>query len=67
VCHVDHQVTTDGITNFAEACVVEVAAVCRGTSDNDLGTVHEGIFFETVVIDYTSFEVNAVGKGFKVC
>ena len=67
MCHVDHQVATDGITNLAEACVVEVTAVCRGTSDNDLGTVHEGVFFEAAIVDYAGFEVDAVGKGFKVC
>lgn len=67
MCHIDHQVAADGITNLAEACIVEVATVCRCTSDNDLGTVHEGIFFEAVVVDDAGFEVDAVGKGLKVC
>ena len=67
MCHIDHQVAADGIANLSEACVVKIAAVCRGASDNDLGTIHEGIFFEAVVVDDAGFEVDAVRKSFKVC
>jgi hypothetical protein len=56
VCHVDHQVAADLVTDFAELGVVEVSAVCRGAGHDDLGTVHESILLQPLVVDETSLD-----------
>ena len=67
VGHVDHEVGANLVRNFAHALVVDETAVCRGTSDQNLGSVHKRILLETVVVNQVGFEVEAVGEGLEVC
>lgn len=66
VGHVDHEVAADLVANLAEALVVDGTAVCRGTGNDDLGSVHESVLLELVVVDDASLEVDTVGEGFEV-
>jgi hypothetical protein len=66
MCHVDHQVAADLVTDLAELGVVEVSAVCRGTGDDDFGTVHESVLLQSLVVDETGLEGHTVWKRFEV-
>ena len=66
VGHVDHEVAADLVANLAEALVVNGTAVGRGTGDDDLGSVHEGVLLELVVVNDASLEVDTVGEGLEV-
>lgn len=66
MCHVHHQVAADLVSDLAHAGVVDLTAVCGGTSHKDLGAVHERILLELIVIDQTGVEVDAVGEGLEV-
>ena len=66
VSHVDHEVAANKVGDLAHAGVVDLAAVGRGTGNEDLGAVHEGVLLELVVVDDASLEVDAVGEGLEV-
>jgi len=66
VSHVDHEVAADLVANLAEALVVDGTAVGRGTGNDDLGSVHESVLLELVVVDDASLEVDTVGEGLEV-
>jgi hypothetical protein len=66
VSHVNNEVCTDKIRDLPHASIINQSAVCRCTSNEDLGSVHKGILFKLVIVDDTSFEVNAVWEGFEV-
>jgi hypothetical protein len=66
VGHVHHQVAANLVGNFAHAGVVNLAAVCGGSGDKDLGAVHKGVLLELVVVDEASVEVDAVREGLEV-
>jgi len=66
VGHVDNQVAADLVCNLSHARIVDGTAVSRGTSDDDLGSVHEGILLELLVVDDASLEVDAVWEGLEV-
>jgi hypothetical protein len=64
--HVDHEVAADLVANLAETLVVDGTAVGRGTSNDNLGSVHESVLLELVIVDDTSLEVDTVGEGLEV-
>lgn len=66
VGHVHEEVAADLVSNLAHTGVVDLAAVCGGSSDKHLGAVHESILLELVVVDETGLEVDAVGEGLEV-
>lgn len=66
VSHVDHEVGTDGVGNLAHALVVDETAVGRGTGNEDLGAVEDGVLLEHVVVDDASLLIHAVGHGLEV-
>jgi hypothetical protein len=66
VGHVHEEIGTDLVGDLAHAGVVDLAAVGRGSGDEYLGAVHEGILLELVVVDEASLEVHPVGKSLKV-
>lgn len=67
VGHVDHQVCTDLVCNFAETLEVHQTAVSRGTSDNYSGTEELSSLLELVVVDQASGRVNTIRHGLEVC
>lgn len=66
VSHVDHHVAANLVANLAEPLVVHLTAVGRGTGDDDLGPVHEGILLELLVVDDAGLEVDAVRESLEV-
>lgn len=66
VSHVNNKVGANRVSNLAHALVVNQTAVGRGTGDEDLGAVENGVLGEHVVIDDASLKVNSVRHGLKV-
>lgn len=66
VSHVDNEVSTDGVGNLAHALVVDKTAVGRGTGNQDLGAVEDGVLLESVVVNDTSVKVDTVRHGLEV-
>lgn len=66
VGHVDDEVGTDEVGNLAHALVVNETAVGRGTGDEDLGAVEDGVLLEHVIVNDAGLEVDAVGEGLEV-
>jgi hypothetical protein len=64
--HVDNEISTDKIGNLTHPLVVNQAAVSGCTGDEHLGTVHESVLLELLIIDDASLEVDAVWEGFEV-
>lgn len=64
--HVDHEISANLVSDLTHALVVDETAVCGGTSDENLGSVHESILFEAVIINQVGIEVEAVGEGLEV-
>jgi len=67
VGHVDDEVGTDLVGDLSHASIVDETAVGRGTGDEDLGSVHEGVLLQTVVVDDASLEVDSVGESLEIC
>ena len=66
VSHIHHKVCTDQISDLSHAAVVDQAAVGRGTSNEHLWSIHQSICLQSLVVDYSSLEIDTVGEGFKV-
>ena len=66
VSHINNEVSTNKICDLAHAGVIDQAAVGRCSSNEDFGSVHEGILLQLIVVDNASLEVNAVWEGFEV-
>lgn len=64
--HVDHKVAANLVGDLAEALVVHLTAVGRGSGDDDLGPVHEGVLLELLIVDDAGLEVDAVGEGLEI-
>lgn len=66
VGHVAHEVGAVLVSNLAEAGIVPLTGVSRGTADEDLGAEELGILLESVEIDETGGDVDLVGHGLEV-
>lgn len=66
VSHIDNEVSSDGVSNLAHALVVDETAVGRGSGNQDLGAVEDGVLLEGVVVNDTSVKVDTVGHGLEV-
>jgi len=66
VSHIYDQIATDSICDLPHALIVDCAAICRGTSDQNLGSVHESVLLKTIVVDDTSIEVDTVWEGLEI-
>lgn len=66
VSHIDNKVGADRVSNLAHAGVVNQAAVSRGTGNEDLGAVENGVLLKGVIVDDTGLEINTVGHGLEV-
>lgn len=66
VGHVDNKVGTDKVSNLAHTSIVDVTAVRRGTSNEDLGAVEDSGLLEHLVVDDTSLGVDTVWHGLEV-
>lgn len=66
VSHVNHEVGTNGVGNLAHTLVVDQTAVGRGTSDQNLRAVEDGVLLERIVVNDAGLLVDAVGHGLEV-
>ena len=66
VSHIDDKVSTDLVGDLAHTRIVNQTAVCRGTSNQALGTVKLGIGLEGIVVNDTGLQVDTVGEGLEV-
>lgn len=66
VSHIHQKVGANLVGDFAHAGVVDLAAVGRSSGHQDLGSVHERILFELIVVDEAGLEVDAVREGLEV-
>lgn len=66
VGHVDNKVSTNGVGDLTHAGVVDQTAVGRGTGNEDLGAVENGVLLEGIIVNDASLEVDAVGHGLEV-
>lgn len=66
VGHVHHQVAANLVGDLTHALVVDLAAVGRGTGDEDLRAVHESVLLELVVVDQAGLNVDTVREGLEV-
>ena len=64
--HVDNQVRTNKIGNLSHASIIDQAAVRASACDEAFRAVHQGICFESIVVDYASLKVDSIGEGFEV-
>ena len=65
--HVNQQVGAAKIRNLSHALVVDQAAIGRSTSNDDFGSVHDGIVFQGFVVNEAGIQVYPVREGFEVC
>ena len=66
VSHVNDQVCTNKVCDLTHASIVDQTAVCRGTSNKNFGSIHEGILLQFFIVDDASFKVDTVWEGFEV-
>jgi hypothetical protein len=66
VSHINNKVSTDGVGNLAHTLVVDETAVGRGTGNEDLGAVEDGVLLEGVIVDDAGVEVDTVRHGLEV-
>lgn len=66
VSHVDDEVGTNEVGNLAHTLVVNETAVGRGTGDEDLGAVEDGVLLEHVIVNDAGLEVHTVGESLEV-
>ena len=66
VSHVDHEVSTDGVGDLPHALVVDEAAVCRGTGNENLRSVHLSVLLEGIIVDDAGLLVETVWEGLEV-
>ena len=66
VSHVDDKVCANKVCDLSHASIVDQTAVCGSTSNQDLGSVHQSILLQFVIIDDSSLEVYTVWEGFEV-
>ena len=64
--HVDDQVCANKISNLPHASIVDQTAVRASACDEAFRAVHQGICFESIVVDYASLKVDSIGEGFEV-
>ena len=61
VCHIDHEVCTNLVCDFAHTLEIDNARICRSTTHNKLGLMLLGKTLDLVVIDKFGFGINTVG------
>src|ERR1700761_4070312 len=66
MCHVNHKIAADLVTNLTESSVVEVSTVGASSSNNDLWSIQESIFFQAIIINDTSLKVHTIRESLKV-
>lgn len=66
VSHIHHQVAANLVGNLTHALVVDLTAVGGGTGDEDLGTVHEGVLLELIVVNQAGLNVDTVWESLEV-
>lgn len=64
--HVGHEVGTVLVGNLAEAGIVPLTRVGRGTTDEDLGAEELSVLLEAVEINETGGGIDLVGHGLEV-
>lgn len=66
VSHVNNEVSTDEVCNLTHTSIVDETAVCRGTGNENLRSVHQGILLQLLIINDASLKVDTVWEGFEV-
>lgn len=66
VGHVGHEVGTVLVGDLAEAGIVPLTGVGRGTADENLGAEELGVLLESVKINETGGHIDLVGHGLEV-
>src|ERR1700760_2424564 len=66
MCHVNHEIAADLVTNLTKSWVVEVSAVGASSSYNDLRSIQESIFLQAIIINDTGVKIHTIRKCLKV-
>ena len=63
VSHIDHEQSTNLVGNLTHALVVPLTAVCRTTTDNQLGLIFDSQLLHLVVVHTTSLLIQIITYG----
>ena len=66
VSHIDHEVSANGVGDLLHALVVNETAVCRGTGNENLWSVHLSVLLKGIVVDDAGLLVETVWESLKV-
>lgn len=67
VGHIYDKVCAAQICDFAHPFVVNQSAVGRSSSNENFGAIHQSVFLQHLIVDYSGFKIYSVGKGFEIC
>ena len=67
VSHIDNEIGAHFVGDLTHASIIDQPAVCGSSCDDALGTVHQCVLFEAVVVDDTGVEVDSVREGLEIC